>query len=41
MGDDGRPGTGHQVEISQLTKGEEIDAKLFKIEAVSLNKFHP
>ena len=30
-----------KVEISQLTKGEEIDAKLFKIEAVSLNKFHP
>jgi outer membrane lipoprotein-sorting protein len=30
-----------RVEISQLTKSEQLDAKLFKIEAVSLNKFHP
>ena len=30
-----------RVEVSSLTKGEEIDAKMFKIEAVSLNKFHP
>lgn len=30
-----------RVEVSQLTKGETLDAKLFKIEAVSLNKFHP
>lgn len=30
-----------RVEISQLDKSEQIDAKLFKIEAVSLNKFHP
>lgn len=30
-----------RVEISQLDKSEELDAKLFKIEAVSLNKFHP
>lgn len=30
-----------RVEVSQLTKGETLDAKLFKIEAVSLNNFHP
>jgi outer membrane lipoprotein-sorting protein len=30
-----------RVELSQLDKGEALDAKLFKIEAVSLNKFHP
>jgi outer membrane lipoprotein-sorting protein len=30
-----------RVEISQLNKGETLDASLFKIEAVSLNKFHP
>lgn len=30
-----------RVEVSQLTKGEALDAKLFKIEAVSLNNFHP
>jgi outer membrane lipoprotein-sorting protein len=30
-----------RVEISQLSKAETLDAKLFKIEAVSLNKFHP
>jgi outer membrane lipoprotein-sorting protein len=30
-----------RVEISSLDKGEKLDAKLFKIEAVSLNKFHP
>lgn len=30
-----------RVEISALDKGEKLDAKLFKIEAVSLNKFHP
>lgn len=30
-----------RVEVSSITKGEEIDAKMFKIEAVSLNKFHP
>lgn len=30
-----------RVEISQLSKTEQLDAKLFKIEAVSLNKFHP
>jgi outer membrane lipoprotein-sorting protein len=30
-----------RVEVSQLVKGEEIDGKLFKIEPVSLNKFHP
>jgi outer membrane lipoprotein-sorting protein len=30
-----------RVELSQLTKQEQLDAKLFKIEAVSLNKFHP
>jgi len=30
-----------RVEISQLTTGEEIDAKMFKIEGVSFNNFHP
>jgi outer membrane lipoprotein-sorting protein len=30
-----------RVEISQLDKTAELDAKLFKIEAVTLNKFHP
>jgi outer membrane lipoprotein-sorting protein len=30
-----------RVELSQLSKSEALDAKLFKIEAVSLNKFHP
>ncbi len=30
-----------KVELSQVTKGETLDAKLFKIEAVSLNNFHP
>lgn len=30
-----------RVEVSNLTKGEEIDAKMFKIEAVSFNNFHP
>jgi len=30
-----------RVELSQLTKAEALDAKLFKIEAVTLNKFHP
>jgi outer membrane lipoprotein-sorting protein len=30
-----------RVEISQLDKSEQLDVKLFKIEAVSLNKFHP
>jgi outer membrane lipoprotein-sorting protein len=30
-----------KVEVTNLTKGEEIDPKMFKIEAVSLNKFHP
>lgn len=30
-----------RVELSQVTLGETLDAKLFKIEAVSLNKFHP
>ena len=30
-----------RVEVSELTKGEALDAKLFKIEAVTLNKFHP
>jgi outer membrane lipoprotein-sorting protein len=30
-----------RVELSALTKEEALDAKLFKIEAVSLNKFHP
>ena len=30
-----------RVEVSQLTKGEEIDVSQFKIEPVSLNKFHP
>lgn len=30
-----------RVQISELDKGEKLDAKLFKIEAVSLNKFHP
>lgn len=30
-----------RVEVSNLTKGEEIDPKMFKIEAVTLNKFHP
>lgn len=30
-----------RVEISSLNKGETLDAKLFKIEAVSLNNFHP
>ncbi len=30
-----------RVELSQLSKTETLDAKLFKIEAVSLNKFHP
>ncbi len=30
-----------RVEVSQLTKGETLDLKLFKIEAVSLNNFHP
>lgn len=30
-----------KVEVSELTKSEQLDAKLFKIEAVSLNKFHP
>ncbi|WP_072389678.1 outer membrane lipoprotein carrier protein LolA [Hyphomicrobium sp. CS1GBMeth3] len=30
-----------RIELSALEKGETLDAKLFKIEAVSLNKFHP
>ena len=30
-----------RVELSALEKGETLDAKLFKIESVSLNKFHP
>ena len=30
-----------RVEVSQLIKGEEIDVSMFKIEAVSFNKFHP
>jgi outer membrane lipoprotein-sorting protein len=30
-----------RVEVSELTKNETLDASLFKIEAVSLNKFHP
>jgi outer membrane lipoprotein-sorting protein len=30
-----------RVQISELNKGEKLDASLFKIEAVSLNKFHP
>jgi outer membrane lipoprotein-sorting protein len=30
-----------KVEVANLTKGEEIDPKMFKIEAVTLNKFHP
>jgi len=30
-----------RVELSSLTKGETLDAKLFTIENVSLNKFHP
>ncbi|MCC7252538.1 outer-membrane lipoprotein carrier protein LolA [Hyphomicrobium sp.] len=30
-----------RVELSDLTTSEKLDAKLFKIEAVSLNKFHP
>ena len=30
-----------RVELSSLTKSETLDAKLFKIEAVSLNNFHP
>lgn len=30
-----------RVEVSELSKSETLDAKLFKIEAVSLNKFHP
>jgi outer membrane lipoprotein-sorting protein len=30
-----------RVELSSLTKAETLDAKLFKIEAVSLNNFHP
>lgn len=30
-----------RVELSELSKEEKLDAKLFKIEAVSLNKFHP
>jgi len=30
-----------RVEVSQLVKGEELDVSLFKIEPVSLNKFHP
>lgn len=34
-------GTDTRVEVSELSKSETLDAKLFKIEAVSLNKFHP
>lgn len=30
-----------RVEVSKLSKAEKLDARLFKIEAVSLNKFHP
>jgi outer membrane lipoprotein-sorting protein len=30
-----------RVELSQLNKGEKLDAGLFKIETVTLNKFHP
>lgn len=30
-----------RVEVSDLSTSEQLDAKLFKIEAVSLNKFHP
>lgn len=30
-----------RVEVSQLTKDEELDAKLFKIENVSFSNFHP
>ena len=30
-----------RVEISQLDKSEKLDARLFKIQAVTLNKFHP
>lgn len=30
-----------RVELSKLNKAEKLDARLFKIEAVSLNKFHP
>jgi outer membrane lipoprotein-sorting protein len=30
-----------RVEISQLNKAEPLDAKMFKIEPVTLNKFHP
>jgi outer membrane lipoprotein-sorting protein len=34
-------GVDTRVEVSQLVKGEDLDGKLFKIEPVSLNKFHP
>ncbi len=30
-----------RVEISQLDKSEKLDARLFKIQTVTLNKFHP
>jgi outer membrane lipoprotein-sorting protein len=30
-----------RVEVTQLVKGEQIDGSLFKIEPVTLNKFHP
>ncbi len=34
-------GVDTRVEVSQLVTGEDLDGKLFKIEPVSLNKFHP
>lgn len=34
-------GTDTRVEVSELNKAEDIDTTLFKIEPVSLNKFHP
>jgi outer membrane lipoprotein-sorting protein len=34
-------GVDTRVEVSQLVKGQDIDGGLFKIEPVSLNKFHP
>ena len=34
-------GTDTRVEVSELTKGEDLDGTLFKIESVSFNKFHP
>jgi outer membrane lipoprotein-sorting protein len=34
-------GVDTRVEVTQLVKGEQIDVSLFKIEPVSLNKFHP